>query len=102
MACYYCEDCSLWHGHGGKCTRFEYDCPFNFYRDLKNHKDEMEQINILVRNIIDANDKIQEILNSIDVYGRDTLDYFSSAVNDLRENINNDMYKEWLEINKKE
>ena len=98
MACYDCEDCSLWRENGGKCTRFEYDCPFQFYEELFNHKDETEQINILIKNIIDANDKIQEILTSINVYGIDTLDYFSHAVDELKEHINNDMYKEWLEI----
>lgn len=29
MACYDCEDCNYHVNNGGKCNKFEYNCPYN-------------------------------------------------------------------------
>lgn len=100
MACYDCKTCNLHHSEGGKCLRFEYDCPFNFYKELSGHREEMEDILLLLQNIIDANDKIQKILDSIHVYGIRTLDSLNNDIEYLQTNLKSDLGEEWEEINR--
>lgn len=99
MACYDCKYCKLHHSNGGKCLRFEYDCPFTFYKELAGHREEEEEILLLIQNIIEANDTIQTILESIHVYGITTLDELNENIEWLKTKLNMDLGKEWEEIN---
>lgn len=38
MACYDCEECSRSVSEGGKCTRFEYNCPFSIIKKYDSEK----------------------------------------------------------------
>ena len=38
MACYDCEDCSRSIEYGGKCKRFEYNCPFTIVEKYDSEK----------------------------------------------------------------
>lgn len=57
MACYDCEDCSKHINNGGRCKKFEYDCPYDLIRFGN-----LESVNKINNNAL----KIKELLDDID------------------------------------
>lgn len=100
MACYDCEDCSLHHENGGRCKRFEYDCPFDLYMSLNDYPVEAAKIHSLLNEIKFAEKKIQEITDIIHVYGIRALDNLHWAIERLDDDIA--PATEWMEIINKE
>lgn len=98
MACYDCEDCSHSKEYGGKCTRFEYNCPFDFYSTFSKDADSRHQIESLIADIIKANDKIQSIVDKSHCYGVRALDALDFAVRGISDGINSDLSDEWETI----
>lgn len=100
MACYDCEDCDLHIEHGGKCRRFEYDCPFDLYQSLDKFPVEAAEIVFLLNEIKRADKRIQEIVDKTHSYGIRVLDNLHWAVSRLDDDIAS--AEEWAEINKEE
>lgn len=53
MACYDCEDCNKHISNGGKCNKFEYDCPYDLVSctDIDNVK-QIQQKAIEIKSLI--------------------------------------------------
>lgn len=100
MACYDCEDCNLHIEHGGKCRRFEYDCPFDLYWCLDKFPVEAAKIVSLLNEIKCADKRIQEIVDRTHSYGIRALDNLHWAISNLDDDIAS--AEEWAEINEEE
>lgn len=103
MACYDCKDCKLNYQKGGKCNRWEYDCPFNHLRSTSNDAEEQAKINHDLLIATKIKDKLLEIkdlqdkLHFIWNYERE-LSHADSALSGLEHKLNHDLLKEWVKI----
>lgn len=96
MACYDCEDCSRSIGYGGKCKRFEYNCPFTIVEKYDSEK--LKSIRVAIGKISEAIEQLKEL---------DTEDYMEDEINSvafqlsiLEDKIDEDIEKEWNEISR--
>lgn len=94
MACYDCEECSMNVEFGGKCNRFEYDCPFLIVEkyDSKKLKAIRETVNKISQTI--------ESLKGLDTeeYMEDEIDRLSYSLSLFENKISENIEKEWNEI----
>jgi hypothetical protein len=96
MACYCCDDCHDAKHNGGKCNKFQYECPFDILEafdevDIKIIRKIIDNINIQIDNLkaIDKNHGVME----------EDIEALRSALSNLEERISIDLQKEWNEIN---
>lgn len=94
MACYDCEDCSKSITYGGKCKRFEYDCPFTIVEkyssdNLKSIRNEIRKISECINHLkkLDDEECMEDDINRI-----------QSQLSLLEDKVNEDTEKEWNEI----
>lgn len=94
MACYDCEDCSKSIEYGGKCKRFEYNCPFTIVgkydsEKLKSIRDAVERISKTIEQLkeLDSEDYMEDEINSV-----------SFQLSLLKDKIDEDIENEWNEI----
>lgn len=91
MACYDCEDCIRHYEQGGKCVRWEYDCPFK-------HLDYMTENDKKL--LIDLRTKLQELVKLQDRFEGDfdvdhifgSINFAEMQINDL---VDEDIVKEY-------
>lgn len=90
MACYDCEDCNKHINNGGKCNKFEYDCPYDLIRfsnvkDVNKINDKALQIEKLLKEIddLDIEGNLSECIASINNDLVDIIDY--SKINTIME-----------------
>lgn len=101
MACYDCEDCNLNKQFGGKCDRFEYDCPFSHLPRLNDYNAEIKQkefeaAKLLLNDLKDVYGKYRhEIVDYSEEYGMDSIERVISDIEDL---VDPDIVKEWRRI----
>jgi hypothetical protein len=94
MACCDCDDCLRNVECGGKCERFEYNCPFvvveNYdHEELRTMRTAVEEISEAIERLaeLDSKEYMEEMISGIKIQ----LSYLSDAVNE-------DIEKEWNEI----
>lgn len=91
MACYDCEDCSKSISNGGKCERFEYNCPFLAVEKYSPEK------------IVELRDKIKMISDSVlQLQELDSEEFFEDEIsvikNQLEEmvgKVSEELVEEW-------
>ena len=99
MACYDCEDCKYSSYYGGKCKRFEYNCPFIIVENYSS------QEVTFIRNVVEDISRNLNILNKIDEDGNhylmyEDIDALTSRLSELKEKISYEIEQEWNEINR--
>ena len=94
MACYDCEGCPRSVDYGGKCNRFESDCPFVIVENYNSN--ELNSIKMAIKEISVAVKKLKEL---------DTKEYLENEINgilfyisNLESFISEDTKKEWKKI----
>ena len=94
MACYDCEDCSKHIDNGGKCSHFEYNCPFTTVEkyDTKNLQ--------IIRNVVQSMLETVAQLNELDTDDcmEDEISSISFQLSFLEEKISEETEKEWNQI----
>lgn len=95
MACYDCEECSKSINYGGKCKRFEYNCPFVLMEKYENQ--DLDKIRDAIKNISKS---IVELKNlDKDYYMEDEIASIEFQVSLLADKVDEETEKEWKEIN---
>ena len=95
MACYDCEECSKSINYGGKCKRFEYNCPFDLVEKYENK--DLHRIRDAIKNISKS---IAELKNlDKDYYMEDEISSIEFQVSLLADKVDEETEKEWEEIN---
>lgn len=95
MACYDCEECSKSINYGGKCKKFEYNCPFVLVEKYE-YKD-LNRIREVIKNISKS---IAELKNlDEECYMEDEISSIEFQVSLLADKVNEETEKEWKEIN---
>ena len=98
MACYDCEDCSRSVEYGGKCKRFEYNCPFLIVE--KYDKEKLKSIRKAIKEIRQAIEQLIEL--DSDYYMEDEINSVAFQLSLLKDKVDEDIEKEWNEIAMKE
>lgn len=96
MACYDCEGCSKNVVYGGKCNRFEYNCPFTLVETYE--KKELNKIRTAIKHMLESIDELKAI--DSDGYMEDEISSIEFQVSSLKDMIDERTEKEWQEINK--
>lgn len=102
MACYDCEDCSKHKDSGGKCTRWEYNCPFSHLKgwNIEEEREVEEDIKTsleLKQDLKALLDKYKEKFNQ--EYNYDSIiNQLNHAYSELEEMTDEELIKEWNEI----
>ena len=102
MACYDCEDCRLNYQKGGKCQRWEYDCPFNHLRSRD--KEEQKKLNEDLKVALKIKEKLEEVKSLWDSmyaswsYDRE-LCYIDGMIRELEDKLDSSLIEEWNTIN---
>lgn len=94
MACYDCEDCSRSIEYGGKCKRFEYNCPFGVVENYGPEK--LALLREQVKTISETIEKLKELDD--EEYLDDEINSIQFQVSLLEDKIDEDIEKEWNEI----
>lgn len=95
MACYDCEECSKSINYGGKCKKFEYNCPFVLVEKYE-YKD-LNRIREAIKNISKS---IAELKNlDEECYMEDEISSIEFQVSLLADKVDEETEKEWKEIN---
>lgn len=94
MACYDCEDCSKSVEYGGKCKRFEYNCPFLIVE--KYNSDELQPMREAIKKISEAIDELKRL--DTKEYLDDEISSVSFQLSLLEDKVDEDTEKEWKEI----
>lgn len=96
MACYDCEECSKSIEYGGKCKRFEYNCPFVLIEKYK--KENLNEIRTAINRISESIDKLKSIDD--DCYMEDEISSIEFQISLLKDKTDENIEMEWQEINK--
>lgn len=94
MACYDCEDCSRSIEYGGKCKRFEYNCPFTIVKKYDSEK--LKSIRAAIEKISEAIEQLKKL--DTEDYMEDEISSVSFQLSILGDRIDEDIEKEWNEI----
>ena len=95
MACYDCEECSKNIEYGGKCDRFEYNCPFSLVKTFK--KKELIEIRNVIKHILEFVEQLKKLDTNCDM--EDDLRSIEFQISLLTDKVDEDAEKEWLKIN---
>lgn len=96
MGCYDCEECSKSIEYGGKCKRFEYNCPFVLIEKYK--KENLNEIRTAINRISESIDKLKSIDD--DCYMEDEISSIEFQISLLKDKTDENIEREWQEINK--
>lgn len=96
MGCYDCEECSKSIEYGGKCKRFEYNCPFVLIEKYK--KENLNEIRTAINRISESIDKLKSIDD--DCYMEDEISSIEFQISLLKDKTDENIEMEWQEINK--
>lgn len=96
MGCYDCEECSKSIEYGGKCKRFEYNCPFVLIEQYK--KENLNEIRTAINRISESIDKLKSIDD--DCYMEDEISSIECQISLLKDKTDENIEMEWQEINK--
>lgn len=94
MACYDCEDCSKSAEYGGKCKRFEYNCPFVIVEKYGSEK--LKSIRTAIEKISEAIEQLKEL--DTEYYMEDEINSVSFQLSLLEDKVDEDTENEWNEI----
>lgn len=94
MACYDCEDCSRSINYGGKCIRFEYNCPFSIVENYDSEK--LKSIREVIKTVSEAIKQLKEL--DSEYFMEDEINSISSQLWLLKDKVDEDTEKEWNEI----
>ena len=94
MACYDCEYCSMSIDHGGKCKRFEYNCPFLIVEKYDSEK--LKLIREAIGKISEAIEQLREI--DSENYLEDEINSVKFQLSLLEDEVDEDTEREWNEI----
>ena len=94
MACYACEDCPRSVSEGGKCTRFEYYCPFVIVKNYDAEK--LKSIREAINKISEAIEQLKEL--DVEYYMEGGINSVSFQLSLLEDEVDEDTEKEWNEI----
>lgn len=95
MACYDCEECSKSINYGGKCKRFEYDCPFILMETYEN--EDLNKIRDAIKNISKSIAELKKL--DEECYMEDEISSIEFQVSLLADKVDEETEKEWKEIN---
>lgn len=94
MADYDCEYCGKSINNGGKCAKFEYNCPFSI---VSNYDEEtIHQFQSSFNTILNEIEKMENL--AIKGYF-DELDYLKSTIEEKQTFISEEVLEEWKEMN---
>lgn len=102
MACYDCEDCGRHKYHGGKCERWEYDCPFSHLEGYD--KEEQGQIDEDVKTSLELKQDLKNLLAkyekkfNLNWNYEDIIEHLKFAYTDLEDMTDEELIKEWNKI----
>lgn len=96
MGCYDCEECSKSIEYGGKCKRFEYNCPFVLIEKYK--KENLNEIRTAINRISESIDKLKSIDDNC--YMEDEISSIEFQISLLKDKTDENIEREWQEINK--
>lgn len=102
MACYDCEDCIRHEYYGGKCTRWEYNCPFSHLSG--NNKEEQKNIDEDIQLAIEFKNKLKELITKYKSKFNNEYNYseilqqLNFAYSNLEDMVDEELIKEWNEI----
>lgn len=94
MACYACENCPRSVNEGGKCTRFEYNCPFYIVKNYDAEK--LKSIREAINKISEAIEQLKEL--DTEYYMEGGINSVSFQLSLLEDEVDEDTEKEWNEI----
>lgn len=94
MACYDCEDCLKSTNYGGKCKRFEYNCPFVIVEKYDSEK--LKSIRTAIKKISETIEQLKEL--DTDNYMEDEISSIFFQLSLLEDKVDEDTEKEWNEI----
>ena len=94
MADYDCEYCEKSINNGGKCSKFEYNCPFSI---VSNYDEEtIHQFQSSFNKILSEIEKMEKLDIKGSFY---ELDYLKSTIEEKQELISEELLEEWTEMN---
>ncbi|WP_461818146.1 hypothetical protein [Faecalimonas sp.] len=95
MACYDCEECSKNISNGGKCNRFEYNCPF-----LAVEKYNTEKIVKLRNKIKMISDSVLQLLElDSEEFFEDEISMIRNQLVEMEEKVSEELVEKWKKIN---
>ena len=97
MACYDCEDCPKSIDNGGKCLRFEYDCPFVLIEKYIQNIDKIRAILVQISESVNALKDLDK-----DYFMDDEISSMQSQLLSLKEKTDKNIEAEWQKINELE
>lgn len=106
MACYDCEDCFKHQDCGGKCNRWEYSCPFSHLNGL--NEDDQKKIDEDIKIAVEFKGELDRLINNYKGKFNNEDNYseiwsqLKFALTNLEDMIDEDLIKEWNEINIKD
>lgn len=96
MACNDCEDCVRHENYGGKCTRWEYDCPFRNLSNLnESQRKKIKETISIVKNV-KCDMKDMDYIDNLDYI----MSLYNTIIDELECLVDIELLKEWEEINK--
>ena len=96
MADYDCDYCSKSVECGGKCNRFEYNCPFTIVEKYDSEK--LKSIRVAIGKISEAIEQLKEL--DTEDYMEDEINSVSFQLSLLEDKIDEDIEREWNEISR--
>lgn len=94
MACYDCEDCPQSISNGGKCDRFEYNCPYIVVE--KYHPEKILELRDKIKMISDSILQLQE-LDSKEFF-EDEISVIKNQLEEMVEKVSEEMVEEWEKV----
>ena len=94
MADYDCEYCGKSINNGGKCAKFEYNCPFSIVSNYD--KETIHQFQSSFNKILSEIEKMEKLDIKGSFY---ELDYLKSTIEEKQEFISEKLLEEWTEMN---
>lgn len=104
MADYDCDCCNKNVNAGGKCDKFEYDCPFSHleYNNEKEKQDvdsDLKNAKILYNNLNSALKDFEKNIKRNYVYS-EIIQNLKFTMSNLEDMVDDKLIEEWKEINK--
>jgi hypothetical protein len=103
MACYDCEDCGKHNYHGGKCNRWEYNCPFAHLKGW--NEEEQKKVDEDIKIAVDFKGELNGLMSRYKDKFNDEYNYseilqqLNFAYSNLEDMVDEELIKEWNEIN---
>lgn len=95
MACYDCEECSKNISNGGRCNRFEYDCPFLAVE--KYNPEKIMELRDKIKMISDSVLQLQEL--DSEEFFEDEISMIRNQLVEMEEKVSEELVEKWEKIN---